>query len=57
MSSNPSYSKMSGQMRERIENWGKDDKNVPRNEANYPATPENGQKYRYPSTSNELEAE
>jgi hypothetical protein len=43
MSSNLPYSKFSAEMRERIENWGKDDQNLPRNEANYPATPENGQ--------------
>ena len=41
--------------RERIENWGKDDQNLPPNEANYPAAPENGQKYS--SNSNELKAE
>jgi hypothetical protein len=42
-------------MREKIEYWGKDAKNLPRYEANYAATRENGQKY--PSNSNELKAE
>jgi hypothetical protein len=55
MSSNLPYSKLSGEMRERIEYWDKDAKNLPRNEANYPAAPENGQ--NYPSNSNELKTE